>query len=673
MRPLARSPVEGLRDAAPGAALALAVGALFWLPSASAARGYFPAPLDDVYIHFDFARSLAEGHPFEWIPGNGYSSGETSPLYALLLAVGWVIGFRGKLLGAWAAVVAVASLASFLSSVRKLARPCPSWLGWGAAVLTLSVGVVDWSLFSGMEVAAFAGALGRALLALQRSRGSLDARGGLTREAAQWRLGLWGIVLTLLRPEAIVLVGVFAVMAARGAGPRSVVAALLRASSPAALATAALLGANFLATGTAASAGAQLKLLSSNPYLSSTDRARVYVENLVTFAVKGVRIELSGVTGLAACVAVLALAPLLSRSRRAIAAACLLGALAWTLLASWNANSPFHNFRYYAPALLLVLVSAGTGAATLWRALGRRAGPVVSLALLGAAIAAGALRLPAQVTHFTRAVRNIRDQQVEIGRRLAAGPRRPARLLVNDAGAIPFVSRLPAIDAMGLGGYHAMPFARAAVQGEGATVELLERLAPSERPTHLVVHPNWFGAMAGRFGVEIDRVTLTDNLICAGASKVVYEADWSPLAGREIVRAGTIDEVDVADVISEAEHGYRAPLPDGRTTFEVMLDGARARRFDAGRHIPEGRSERFVIRGGAGRSRIVVRTDPGARGIELSLHGQTVAMELGPPEEGAWREAWATVETGGGAEEITLTAAAGPYRDYHVWVEGPDR
>ncbi len=38
------------------------------------------APLDDVFIHFDFARSIARGHPFEWSRGNGYSSGGTSLL-----------------------------------------------------------------------------------------------------------------------------------------------------------------------------------------------------------------------------------------------------------------------------------------------------------------------------------------------------------------------------------------------------------------------------------------------------------------------------------------------------------------------------------------------------------------------------------------------------------------
>src|SRR3954453_3756339 len=109
-----------LRERLYAALLPLAVGAAFWLPAMRAARGFFPAPLDDVFIHFDFAKSLAEGHPFEWIPGNGYSSGETSPLYAVILAFGWVIGFRGRLAGLWGGIVAVLAVASFVRSVQTL-------------------------------------------------------------------------------------------------------------------------------------------------------------------------------------------------------------------------------------------------------------------------------------------------------------------------------------------------------------------------------------------------------------------------------------------------------------------------------------------------------------------------------------------------------------------------
>ena len=167
-----------------------------------------------------------KGHPFEWIAGQGYSSGETSPAYAVLLAIGWVIGFRGPLLGVWAALVAVLSVASLLGSIRRLVRPAPAWLAWLVALVPLSIGILDWALFSGMEVAAFAAALGRALEALAETR----ARRAAALEKRQWRLGLWGAALVLLRPEAALIVAVFGVIAARGVGRRSGFLALARAS-----------------------------------------------------------------------------------------------------------------------------------------------------------------------------------------------------------------------------------------------------------------------------------------------------------------------------------------------------------------------------------------------------------------------------------------------------------
>jgi len=693
MRPVA---TPKLRPFVAATALAAAMGAVFWIPAAAASHGYFPAPLDDVYIHFDFARSLAHGHPFEWLPGNGYSSGETSPLYALVLAIGFLFGARGRLLGVWAAIVAVLAVASFVRSIQMVVRPCPRWLAGGVALLLLSVGIVDWSLFSGMEVATFAAALGRMLLALSRTRAPIDARGGLTREASQWHLGAWGAVLVLLRPEAGVLVAVFAIVAARGAARRSGLAAVLRSALPGLVVTAIVLVVNRLATGTAQSAGAQLKLLSSNPYLSDVDRARAWVENLIIFAIKGVRAELSVVRGLGVVVPALALAALVPRERRPVAAACLVGAFAWILLVSFNNNAPFHNFRYYAPALLLVLVAAASGVAAIARArlhvlglgLGRRTAPMLAGALLLVAIVVAGARIPAQVHHFARAAGNIRDQQIEVAVRLSRTMEPGARVLLGDAGAIPFVSERAALDALGLGGYRRMPFARAAVNGEASTVELIERLEPAERPTYLALYPNWFGAITSRFGVEIDRVTLTDNLICAGPAKVIYRADWSaldtPAAMRE-ASSGVIDELDVADVISEAEHAYVSPAPNGGwTTLDVLADGHGRPRFDGGRTIPAGGTESFIIAkssdakssdgksAGAQQVRIVVRVDEGTHG--LRVHTPRGSADLRVSAVGAsgtaraWREASATVDALAAGDTVTLEATSGEYRNYHVWI-----
>src|SRR5580704_13898095 len=148
------------------AALVVAAGAAFWVPGYASANGHFPVPLDDTYIHFGFARSAALGHPFEWIPGNGYSSGGTSLTYPLALAPGYLLGLRGERLAWFAAFVACASIVDFARSVRALilsAGPAPRWIAWVVPVLLLAVPLLDWSLFSGMETAFFGAVLGHAL------------------------------------------------------------------------------------------------------------------------------------------------------------------------------------------------------------------------------------------------------------------------------------------------------------------------------------------------------------------------------------------------------------------------------------------------------------------------------------------------------------------------------
>ena len=69
-------------------ALALVLCAWFLWPAWERVRPHAPFPLDDVYIHLDYARSFRLGAPLSWLPGQGYSSGETAPLYALVLASG---------------------------------------------------------------------------------------------------------------------------------------------------------------------------------------------------------------------------------------------------------------------------------------------------------------------------------------------------------------------------------------------------------------------------------------------------------------------------------------------------------------------------------------------------------------------------------------------------------
>src|SRR5690348_13183272 len=61
------------------------VAGLIYLRQGIAAQGRLGFPLDDSYIHLQFARNLATGHGWSFNPGEP-TPGATSPLWVALLA-----------------------------------------------------------------------------------------------------------------------------------------------------------------------------------------------------------------------------------------------------------------------------------------------------------------------------------------------------------------------------------------------------------------------------------------------------------------------------------------------------------------------------------------------------------------------------------------------------------
>lgn len=632
---------------------ATAVVALaFWWPARAVTEGDWPIPLDDTYIHFDFARSLALGHPFEWLPGNGYSSGETAPLWALVLAPGWAAGFRGTALGAWAGLVACACVAGSMRLARGLASGpgVPAWAGWLASALLLSVGMLDWLWFSGMETPLLALVL-LGMVATVRRAGEIGTVG---RPRAQWQAGLLGAALVLCRPEAVVVVGPLAIVAARAGRSQSATASLVRVAGPGALVTLGAMALNWAMTGDAAAAGARLKLLSSNPWLSDVDRARELVLNVLELWWKVVEGSMTAVPGLWWVTPTLALSGLVAARTRGLAAGVLAGAMLFALLVSWNGAARYQNFRYAMPAVVALMAACACGLRALC---GTRLGRAAGAALAGAGLALAFARVPAQIRFFRDCSENIHHQHARIARKLSelgAG-----RVLVGDAGAIPYLSGRPAIDALGLGGYRRMPWVRAAIEGEGSTLEMLQSLPAAERPTHLALYPNWFGETTRRFGHEVHRETLENNVICGGTVKAIYVADWSALDG-DVPPARATDELDVADVVSERAHAYVSPAPDGGWPKVEVLGGV----FDGGRALLPGRAESFTAHA-AGHA-LVVRIAGGTIDVDVTAGARRARLVDVAPHKDEWAAARVEIEIGAG-DRVTLTPRS-PFTDFHVWV-----
>lgn len=662
-------------------AAVLLVAAAFYLPAFERTRPWWPAPLDDVYIHFDFARSAAALRPFQWIAGNGYSSGATSLTYPLLLALAFWLGLGDLHIGAWAAGLACLALIDLARSLRRLLdrSRAPRWVAWAVPALLLSVPLLDWSWFSGMETAVLGAVVGRVLVLAQRAVDAPPTR----RRPAQLAFGLGAAVLVATRPELVVVAGLLAVSVTYGARSLTTLGSLARALGPTLAFLAVQAATNLLFTGEVSAAGAVRKLLWTNPYATRLNVAAEVVRNLVVLRSQAFDKALGG-GAIAWVLPALGALAWLDRRSRPLAIALTLGAVAALLLVSLNATAQYQNFRYASPSLILLLSGAALGLGALARR-GRLGQAAAGFAVLALVLGPRARWSPERA-HFAEASSNIAEQQVAVGERLRAMTPRPRRVFVGDAGAIPFVSRLPALDGLGLGGYHALPFARASVHGVPAVVELIERLEPSERPDLLAIYASWWPGLAGEFGPRLDSVTLAHNVICGDREKVLYAADWSTLAPAGETRPGAVDALDVGDLVSEREHGYTMAAPDGGWVIgSKRLDARGDLRFDAGRILPAGRAEAFTVRRDVerGAATLALRTDDELRGrirVERERPRGTLVEQVelavlppaATPSGPRWVELRLPLSDVAGGDVVRVVAVVGAYRNFHAWLlRGP--
>jgi hypothetical protein len=506
-----------------------------------------------------------------------------------------------------------------------------------------------------METAFVAAVVGRAVVASSRAWRSAPH----VRPSRQLRAGFWIALAAWARPELIPLAGALIVAVGHGAGSTPLLPSLARAAGPLVVGGAAWAALARSQTGELAAAGAIRKLATSDPYATSFDVAGVWLKNLLRLGTEGVEIGLGG-TWSALAIASLAFLSIGARATRRAGAALLLGALAALALVCVNTTAPFQNLRYAAPTLYLLLLGALVGVRALdvrSRGLG-----VLGTVVLAAAVMQAARAFPKQIDHFARASRNIAEQQVEVGRRL--GSLGAERVFVGDAGAIPYVSGLPAVDGLGLGGYHDLPFARASVHGIPAVFELIERLPPERRPDTLALYDSWWPGVGERFGERWFSVRIEDNVICGADEKVVYRADWQLLEDRSEMTRGALDRLDVADLVDERDHAVTFTRPRGGYVVDaVLLDANGRRRWDAGRLLAEGQSFAFELRHETRveRARLSITTDRHAA-FEVRIGGATLEPEAVPGSAEGWIALAVPLPAASPGERVTVVARAGGLR-----------
>lgn len=643
--------------------------------------GHPGAALDDAYIHFQYARAIAEGHPFRFQAGEPISTGATSFLWPALLAPFYLVGFRGEaiLWPAWAlSFIALGALAyeAYALAMPMVGRPAAI----GAGTMVLAFGGFAWCAASGMEVVAFAWLIAFAIRRASEWTETDPIR--RTRRELVVLLAL-ALVCALMRPEGALVSVALGIVVAAFPRPDAMRIGKMDVSRGQALAfVAAALVPNLLLlvlTGSPTSSTAQVKLLPGHPYFSLSDAVLANARTLVGTILDGQVWSAEFLPKGGAPVVCLGLLAIVWRGRatnRQVRAALVLLLALMMFVPCMYVTFLWNRLRYlwpFATGWIIGLACLARVAASIASRIDGRAGPAISALLTGAFAGMFALRLEWVLDDVAQSASGIDRQQVALGRWAKENLPADARIGVNDTGAIAYFGDRKTFDVVGL---TTPTEGRFWVAGAASRLEHYERLrtsTPSSLPTHFIVYPEWM-ACDPVLGPTLHEATVTDSTILGGQTMRASEARWRHLGTGEqpwSVLPTVIDSLDVADLESEAAHGYEllgaregeqiaqeGNAPDGA----IVIDGGRTNRTH----------ERFSVKLPSGGRLIgIARVDATTRApLHVRVAGREVASV--DVEAGPWIEVSFEIplDTRGDRTEVDVTSDAA-FTSFHYWFGAP--
>lgn len=643
-----------------GFLLAAALPATLAVRGVLAATGGEPAvPLDDSYIHFQFARSFAQGHPFVYSPGTAPVAGATSLLWPLLLALPALLGASGTALIPWAWGFGFLSLGLLAyESARAAERITSDRIAWLSGVLVLAFSANTWFAASGMEVVPLAWLL---LRCARRAAEWLEGD-----HSRRWELLLLALVTPATRPEGALGAALIASALLFGSAGRK---RLFGALALGFIGFPALVCKLF--TGHATQTTTLVKWLPLSPYLSHGALADTVLDNVRLFfgtLLDGQLWSAAYVPAHSRWVAGLALPALVvaGLARRASARAWLLVALGLGILLPTTYDSFLWNrLRYlwpFAAPWLIGLVAladqAGELAAVVSRHLGHLRYLVVA-ALTGALVS----QFPFALGDLADSSRAISSQQVALGRWAKRALDSSARIGVNDTGAIAYFSGHPIFDVVGL---TTAGEARYWSAGAGSRFEHYEHLSRTELPTHFIVYPGWF-AIPPLLGTCMEERTVHASIL-GGDTMLACVADYTALgsgehaAAPELWNLEPLDTLDVADLDSEAAHQYVVlPAAQGEDVVVsdgIVVDGVRKNRSRDSFRLELTPRGRFVARLTADAPLMVTLRVSGQAVEHWTVRGPAFDEHTVVLPEGTAR----------GRAHVEVSAEAGAFGAAHYWL-----
>jgi hypothetical protein len=487
-------------------------------------RGGLGFPLDDSWIHLQFARNLASGLGLSFNPGE-LVTGSTAPLWTALLAL--LLPLPGNVV-VWTKLLGVVLYLAGIDATWRLARELdlPPGLAATAAGLTLATSWLVWSALSGMEIPLFV------LLSLWGMILHLRERA----DPARPPLSLAVLAVAVLaRPEGLLLM-VLAVLDRLLAfepgpeGPRWRRPSLKILLAGAALAFCALAGpflfyawagGSVLPTTYAAKGGGEVRsLLPNYRYLANIVGLFFRPQPWATLLAAAGAVSLAGRLGT-------------PRDKGLLPALWLFGMpLAYSLLTPGPTRMLGNFGRYYFPLFPVLVILGVLGLEPAVRNLGQRLprAPRIAAAVLGLAVLfAPTLAVLVQgETFYAQNVANVEESDVAIARWLGQNVPPDAVLAVNDIGAIKFFLPNPIVDLASIATPEIGREVQQAVSAGIPRGEAMLAAVAKRQPDYIVIFPSWFPGLAAdpRFRA-VYTLPIEGNITMGGNEIVVYETPWT--------------------------------------------------------------------------------------------------------------------------------------------------
>jgi hypothetical protein len=496
------------------AALALLPGLLlaaWYALSAFRSAGSLGFPLDDAWIHAQFARNLATGRGFTYT-GTDWVAGSTAPAWTLLLAAGYFVS--GSVVAAGVVLGIALQIVAGVYAMR-LARllEAPRAVAWTAGTIVAVTPIVVWGAVSGMEVP-LAAAMTLAGLDHHFRARSLE---GPRRHLGIALLG----ASTLARPENVALVLVVAACECIGGDPLRVrLTRCLRALLVIFITLIPLVALSYATIGRPLPTTFYAKSGPGIVRAVQTQDWAMAQRALGTFGPQGMSnmwLILWDQHSWAALLVLLGFgAGIAAGSTRRTALTLL--AMLLVVPYAMGATSPQRlkpdNVRYAAQ---LVVLASPLMVLGITRIVRLPAAAIVALAITAAVTGERTLDGAAP---FARSVKNIQELHVSAGRWMAGHLPPDAVVAVNDVGAIAYFSGRRILDLEGLVSPEVLPYRVLPQRGLRVVMDM--------KPDYVAIFPGWYPELARAPGFrEVHRVTISDNYISAGDTIVVYAAPWT--------------------------------------------------------------------------------------------------------------------------------------------------